>query len=65
MPHQYTAQAFHSYSIYLMSYPGMATTMEDAQTSGTDLEEMNTEDEMATDTSKWSEKECKKLQTYD
>ena len=25
--------------------------------SGTDLEEINTEDEIATDTSKWSEKE--------
>ena len=38
----------------------MAT--EDTQTSGTDLEEINTEDEMATDTSKWSDKERKKLQ---
>ena len=38
----------------------MAT--EDTQTSGTDLEEINTEDEMATDTRKWSDKECKKLQ---
>ena len=38
----------------------MAT--EDTQMSGTDLEEINTEDEMATDTSKWSDKECKKLQ---
>ena len=36
--------------------------LEDTQTSGTDLEEINTEDEMATDTSKWSEKERKKLQ---
>ena len=45
-----------------MSYPVMATTTEDSQTSGTDLEEINTEDEMATDTSKWSEKEQKKLQ---
>ena len=35
---------------------------EDTQTSGTDLEEINTEDEMNTDTSKWSEKEKKKLQ---
>ena len=40
-----------------MSYPVMATTTEDTQTSGTNLEEINTEDEMATDTSKWSEKE--------
>ena len=38
----------------------MAT--EDTQTSGMDLEEINTEDELATDTSKWSEKEHKKLQ---
>ena len=36
--------------------------LEDTQTSGTDLEEINMEDEMATDTSKWSEKERKKLQ---
>ena len=35
---------------------------EDTQTSGTDLEEINTEDEIAIDTSKWSEKEKKKLQ---
>ena len=35
---------------------------EETQTSGTDLEEINTEDELATDTSKWSDKERKKLQ---
>ena len=35
---------------------------EDTQTSGTDLQEINTDDEMNTDTSKWSEKEKKKLQ---
>ena len=35
---------------------------EDTQTSGTDLEEINTEDEITVDTSKWSEKERKKLQ---
>ena len=35
---------------------------EDTQTSGTDLEEINTEDEIVIDTSKWSEKEKKKLQ---
>ena len=35
---------------------------EDTPTSGNDLEEINTEDEMATDTSKWSDKERKKLQ---
>ena len=40
----------------------MAITTEDTQTSGTDLEEINTEEELATDTSKWSEKESKKLQ---
>ena len=34
---------------------------EDTQISGTDLEEVNTKDEMNTDTSKWSEKEKKKL----
>ena len=32
------------------------------ETFSTDLEEINTEDELATDTSNWSEKECKKLQ---
>ena len=53
MLHQYV------YS-YHLSYPVMAT--KDTQTSGTDLEEINTEDEIATDTSKWSEKEHKKLQ---
>ena len=36
--------------------------VEETQTSGTDLEEINTEDEMATDSSKWSDKERKKLQ---
>ena len=36
--------------------------MEDTQTSGTDLDEINTKDEINTDTSKWSEKEKKKLQ---
>ena len=36
--------------------------VEETQTSGTDLEEINTEDELATDTSKWSDKEHKKLQ---
>ena len=36
--------------------------VEETQTSCTDLEEINTEDELATDTSKWSDKECKKLQ---
>ena len=35
---------------------------EETQTSGTDLEEINTEDEPSTDISQWSDKECKKLQ---
>ena len=35
---------------------------EDTQTSGLDLEEINTKDEMSIDTSKWSDKERKKLQ---
>ena len=35
---------------------------EDTQTSGTDLEEINTDDERNIDTSKWSDKERKKLQ---
>ena len=34
----------------------------ETQTSGTDLEEINTEDELAIDTSTWSDKERKKLQ---
>ena len=36
--------------------------VEETQTSSTDLEEINTEDELATDTSNWSDKEHKKLQ---
>ena len=58
--------------MYLLSYLVMATVLntpiiptspsEDTQTSGTDLEEINTEDEMNTDTSKWSDKERRKLQ---
>ena len=36
---------------------------EEIQTSsGTDLEEINTGDELTTDTSNWSTQECKKLQ---
>ena len=35
--------------------------VEETQTSSTDLEEINTEDELATDTSNWSNKEHKKL----
>ena len=36
--------------------------VEETQTSGTDLEEIHTEDELALDTSNWLDKECKKLQ---
>ena len=59
----------------LLSYPVMATvpntlpliptspsTSEDTQTFGTDLEEINTEDEMNTDISKWLDQERKKWQ---
>ena len=42
--------------------PTSPSTSEDTQTSGTDLEVINTEDEMNMDTSKWSDKERKKLQ---
>ena len=35
---------------------------EETQSSGTDLEEINTEDELATDINNWSDKERKKLQ---
>ena len=40
----------------------LTSPSEDTQTSGTDLEEINTEDEMNTDTSKWLDKDRKKLQ---
>ena len=36
--------------------------MADTPTSSMDIEEINTEDELTTDTSTWSNKECKKLQ---
>ena len=42
--------------------PTTPSTSEDTQTSGTDLDEIKTEDEMNTDISKWSDKERKKLQ---
>ena len=42
--------------------PTTPSTSEDTQTSGTDLEEINTEDEMNIDISKWSDKERKKWQ---
>ena len=64
--------------MYLFSYLVMATipntplipsspsTSEDIQTSGTDLEEINKEDEMNTGTSKCSDKERKKeVTTYE
>ena len=34
----------------------------ETHTSSMDLEEINTEDELVTDISNWSDKECKKLQ---
>ena len=55
--------------MYLLSYlvtatilntpliPTSPSTSEDIQTSGTNLEEINTEDEMNTATGKWSDKE--------
>ena len=45
-----------------MLIPTSPSTSEDTQTSGPDLDEINTEDEMNTDISKWSDKERKKLQ---
>ena len=42
--------------------PTSPSTSEDTQTSGTDLDKINTEDEMNTDISKWTDKERKKLQ---
>ena len=42
--------------------PTSPSTSEDTQTLGTDLDEVNTEDEMNMDTSIWSDKERKKLQ---
>ena len=76
LPHQLYKLCI-SFIICLLSYPVMATipntsliptspsTSEDTQTSGTDLEEISMEDEMNTDTNKWSDKERKKLQTYE
>ena len=45
-----------------MLIPPSPSTSEDTQTSGTDLSEINTKDEMNTDVSKWLDKERKKLQ---
>ena len=75
MLHQYTNYSYYLYNVinFLFS-PVMATipittpmpttnsTSEDTQTLGTDLSEINTEDEMNTNVSKWSDKERKKLQ---
>ena len=55
MPHQNTISKFHIF-IYLVMAEEIQTS------SSTDLEEINTEDELATDTSNWSNKEHKKLQ---
>ena len=51
MPYQHTTNGYHLYSIVM-----------EEETSSTDLEEINTDDERATDISKWSDKERKKLQ---
>ena len=42
--------------------PTTPSMSEDTQTSGTDLQEINTIDEINTDISKWSDKERKKWQ---
>ena len=51
MPYQTTTNVYHLYSIVMAE-----------ETSSTDLEEINTDDERATDISNWSDKERKKLQ---
>ena len=51
MPYQNTTNVYHLYSIVMAE-----------ETSSTDLEEINTDDERATDISNWSDKERKKLQ---
>ena len=51
MPYQITTNVYHLYSIVMAE-----------ETSSTDLEEINTDDERATDISNWSDKERKKLQ---
>ena len=50
MPYQNTPNVYHLYSIVMAE-----------ETSSTDLEEINTDDERATDISNWSDKEGKKL----
>ena len=75
MPHQYTNYSYYLYNVinFLFSLvmatipittpmPTTNSTSEDTQTLGTDLSKINTEDEMNTDVSKWSNKERKKLQ---
>ena len=51
MPHHNTINVYHLYYIAM-----------EEETSSTDLEESNTDDERATDISKWSDKKHKKLQ---
>ena len=51
MPHHNTTNIYHLYCIAM-----------EKKTSSTDLEEINTDEERATDISKWSDKKCKKLQ---
>ena len=51
MPHHNTTNVYHLYYIVM-----------EEETSSTDLEEINTDDERATDISKWSDKKRKKLQ---
>ena len=51
MSYQTTTNVYHLYSIVM-----------EEETSSTDLEEINTDDERATDISNWSDKERKKLQ---
>ena len=53
MPHQ------NSLMFTIFIYSVMA---EETHSSSTDLEEINTEDELVTDISNWSDKEHKKLQ---
>ena len=75
MPHQYVNYFYYLYNVINFLFnPVMATipnttpiptsnsTSEDTQTSGTDLSNITTEDEMNTNISKWTDKERKKLQ---
>ena len=75
MPHQYANYSYYLHNVINFLFnPVMATipnttpiptsnsTSEDTQTSGTNLSDINTEDEMNTDVSKWTDMERKKLQ---